>query len=144
MIKWKKYRQSQYTIDILKFKYDIGGTSCVFLIRTINYTVMFTLILTIIILRKINIIWNVPYYRCLYVSGIPYAFHLSGVGMGVILLALVAIVTDYSLVLMLRSAHISGSFSYQALMKSAFGRYGFIVLSLLQFIYPFIGKSENI
>ncbi|KAF0762295.1 putative sodium-coupled neutral amino acid transporter 11 isoform X1, partial [Aphis craccivora] len=67
------------------------------------------------------------------VIGIPYAFNLSGVGMGVILLALVAIVTDYSLVLMLRSAHISGSFSYQSLMKSAFGRYGFVVLSFLQF-----------
>lgn len=75
-----------------------------------------------------------------FVSGIPYAFYLSGVGMGVILLALVAIVTDYSLVLMLRSAHISGSFSYQSLMKYAFGRYGFVVLSFLQFIYPFIGK----
>lgn len=64
--------------------------------------------------------------------------------MGVILLALVAIVTDYSLVLMLRSAHISGSFSYQSLMKSAFGRYGFVVLSFLQFIYPFIGKYQAI
>lgn len=64
--------------------------------------------------------------------------------MGVILLALVAIVTDYSLVLMLRSAHISGSFSYQSLMKSAFGRYGFVVLSFLQFIYPFMGKYQNI
>jgi len=64
--------------------------------------------------------------------------------MGVILLALVAIVTDYSLVLMLRSAHISGSFSYQSLMKSAFGRYGFVVLSFLQFIYPFIGKYHII
>ncbi|XP_026816965.1 putative sodium-coupled neutral amino acid transporter 11 [Rhopalosiphum maidis] len=79
------------------------------------------------------------------VIGIPYAFNLAGVGMGVILLALVAIVTDYSLVLMLRSAHISGSFSYQSLMKSAFGRYGFVVLSFLQFIYPFIAMiSYNI
>lgn len=78
--------------------------------------------------------------RIFSVSGIPYAFNLAGVGMGVILLALVAIVTDYSLVLMLRSAHISGSFSYQSLMKSAFGKYGFVVLSFLQFIYPFIGK----
>lgn len=64
--------------------------------------------------------------------------------MGVILLALVAIVTDYSLVLMLRSAHISGSFSYQSLMKSAFGKYGFVVLSFLQFIYPFMGEYQNI
>ncbi|XP_025415205.1 putative sodium-coupled neutral amino acid transporter 11 [Sipha flava] len=79
------------------------------------------------------------------VIGIPYAFNLSGVGMGVILLALVAIITDYSLVLMLRSAHISGSFSYQSLMKSAFGRPGFVVLSFLQFIYPFIAMiSYNI
>lgn len=76
------------------------------------------------------------------VLGIPYAFNLSGVGLGVILLILVAIITDYSLVLMLRSAHLSGSFSYQSLMKSAFGKYGYVVLSFLQFIYPFIGKCN--
>ncbi|VVC24506.1 Amino acid transporter, transmembrane domain [Cinara cedri] len=79
------------------------------------------------------------------VIGIPYAFNLAGVGLGIILLALVAIVTDYSLVIMLKSAHICGSFSYQSLMKSAFGRYGFVVLSFLQFTYPFIAMvSYNI
>lgn len=92
----------------------------------------------------LNFVWynsvRLMYQSYYFVSGIPYAFNLAGIGMGVILLALVAIITDYSLVLMLRSAHISGSFSYQSLMKSAFGRPGFIVLSFLQFIYPFIGK----
>ncbi|XP_050546370.1 putative sodium-coupled neutral amino acid transporter 11 [Daktulosphaira vitifoliae] len=79
------------------------------------------------------------------VIGIPYAFNLSGVGLGVILLIIVAIITDYSLVLMLRSAHISGSFSYQSLMKCAFGKCGYIVLSFLQFTYPFIAMiSYNI
>ncbi|XP_050420953.1 putative sodium-coupled neutral amino acid transporter 11 [Adelges cooleyi] len=79
------------------------------------------------------------------VIGIPYAFNLAGVGLGVILLVTVALVTDYSLVLMLRSAHLSGSFSYQSLMKSAFGKSGFVVLSFLQFTYPFIAMiSYNI
>ncbi|XP_014257509.1 putative sodium-coupled neutral amino acid transporter 11 isoform X2 [Cimex lectularius] len=65
--------------------------------------------------------------------------------MGLFLLALVALVTDYSLVLMVRSAHISGSFSYQGLMEAAFGRPGFYLLTFLQFVYPFIAMvSYNV
>lgn len=72
--------------------------------------------------------------------GIPYAFKEAGFGLGIMMLAFVALVTDYSLVLMVRSAHISGVYSYQGLMEAAFGSAGFIILSFLQFIYPFIGN----
>lgn len=34
------------------------------------------------------------------VIGIPYAFHKAGFGFGLLLLAFVAIITDYSLILM--------------------------------------------
>uniref|UniRef100_A0A1B6DRT8 Putative sodium-coupled neutral amino acid transporter 11 n=1 Tax=Clastoptera arizonana TaxID=38151 RepID=A0A1B6DRT8_9HEMI len=79
------------------------------------------------------------------VIGIPYALLQAGFGMGFLLLVFVAWITDYSLLLMVRSAHISGSYSYQGLMEAAFGRGGFYLLTLLQFIYPFIAMvSYNI
>lgn len=72
--------------------------------------------------------------------GIPYALHESGFGLGLLLLILVAYVTDYSLILMVRSGHISGKFSYQGIMEAAYGKAGYILLGVLQFIYPFIGN----
>jgi len=70
----------------------------------------------------------------------PFALQQAGFGFGMVLLFLVAIVTDYSLVLMVRGGHLAGSFSYPGLMEAAFGNFGFLLLSLLQFTYPFIGK----
>jgi len=45
---------------------------------------------------------------------------------------------------MVRAGHLSGSFSYQGLTEAAFGKPGFVLLSLLQFIYPFIGKLTTL
>ncbi|CAH1115307.1 unnamed protein product [Psylliodes chrysocephalus] len=79
------------------------------------------------------------------VIGIPYAFHEAGFGFGIVLLIFVAFVTDYSLILMVRSGHISGKFSYQGIMEAAFGRPGYYLLGILQFTYPFIAMvSYNI
>lgn len=71
--------------------------------------------------------------------GIPYALHQAGFGLGIGLLILVAALTDYSLILMVRSGHICGEMSYQGLMRASFGRVGFYILTALQFVYPFIG-----
>ncbi|XP_017773414.1 PREDICTED: putative sodium-coupled neutral amino acid transporter 11 [Nicrophorus vespilloides] len=71
------------------------------------------------------------------VIGIPYAFHEAGFGLGILLLILVAYITDYSLILMVRCGNLSGRFTYQGIMEAAFGRPGYILLSFLQFIYPF-------
>lgn len=79
------------------------------------------------------------------VIGIAFALHQAGFVTGLFLLGFVALVTDYSLILMVRSAHISGSFSYQGLMEAAFGRTGFYLLTFLQFVYPFIAMvSYNV
>lgn len=79
------------------------------------------------------------------VIGIPYAFQQAGFGLGVILLLGMALITDYSLILMVRSGHLSGSFSYQGLMQAAFGKPGYVLLSILQFTYPFIAMvSYNV
>nr|CAI5847889.1 unnamed protein product [Callosobruchus analis] len=79
------------------------------------------------------------------VIGIPYALHEAGCGFGLFLLIFVAYVTDYSLILMVRNGHISGKFSYQGIMEAAFGKPGYILLGILQFVYPFIAMvSYNI
>ncbi|XP_020281190.1 putative sodium-coupled neutral amino acid transporter 11 isoform X2 [Pseudomyrmex gracilis] len=79
------------------------------------------------------------------VIGIPYALHQAGFGLGIALLILVATLTDYSLILMVRSGHICGEMSYQGLMRASFGRAGFYILTVLQFFYPFIAMvSYNV
>ncbi|XP_011175926.1 putative sodium-coupled neutral amino acid transporter 11 [Solenopsis invicta] len=79
------------------------------------------------------------------VIGIPYALHQAGFGLGIGLLILVAVLTDYSLILMVRSGHICGEMSYQGLMRASFGRAGFYILTTLQFVYPFIAMvSYNV
>lgn len=56
-----------------------------------------------------------------------------------------AVVTDYSLSLLVKSANLAGVTSYQDLVHVAFGRPGFYLLTLLQFIYPFIAMiSYNV
>jgi amino acid permease len=45
--------------------------------------------------------------------GIPYALAEAGFGLGLLLLLLVAGLTDYSLRLMVRAAQLSGTASYQ-------------------------------
>ncbi|XP_017463037.1 PREDICTED: putative sodium-coupled neutral amino acid transporter 11 isoform X2 [Rhagoletis zephyria] len=72
------------------------------------------------------------------VIGIPYALHRAGFGLGLLLLVLVAFITDYSLILMVRCGHICGRFSYPGIMEAAYGKYGYYLLSILQFMYPFL------
>ncbi|XP_012278789.1 putative sodium-coupled neutral amino acid transporter 11 [Orussus abietinus] len=79
------------------------------------------------------------------VIGIPYALHQAGFGLGLGLLVLVALLTDYSLILMVRSGHLCGEMSYQGLMRASFGRAGFYILTTLQFVYPFVAMvSYNV
>lgn len=79
------------------------------------------------------------------IVGIPYALHKAGFGFGLFLLIGLAIVTDYSLSLLVNAANLAGVTSYQDLVHVAFGRPGFFLLTLLQFIYPFIAMiSYNV
>uniref|UniRef100_A0AAG5DG05 Putative sodium-coupled neutral amino acid transporter 11 n=1 Tax=Anopheles atroparvus TaxID=41427 RepID=A0AAG5DG05_ANOAO len=70
------------------------------------------------------------------VIGIPYALHRAGFGLGLFLLVIVATITDYSLILMVRCGHLCGRFSYPGVMEAAYGKGGYYLLSLLQFMYP--------
>lgn len=79
------------------------------------------------------------------IVGIPYALHKAGFGFGLFLLIALAIVTDYSLSLLVKAATIAGVSTYQDLVHVAFGRPGFYLLTLLQFVYPFIAMiSYNV
>uniref|UniRef100_A0A3P8TPG2 Putative sodium-coupled neutral amino acid transporter 11 n=1 Tax=Amphiprion percula TaxID=161767 RepID=A0A3P8TPG2_AMPPE len=54
-------------------------------------------------------------------------------------------ITDYSIILLIKGGHLSGTSSYQSLVQSTFGFPGFLILSGLQFLYPFIAMiSYNI
>ncbi|XP_066301395.1 putative sodium-coupled neutral amino acid transporter 11 isoform X4 [Branchiostoma lanceolatum] len=79
------------------------------------------------------------------IIGMPYALKQAGFPMGVLLILIVALITDYSVILLIRGGNLSGTKNYQDLVRAAFGFPGFIFLSIVQFVYPFIAMiSYNI
>uniref|UniRef100_A0A8C6RT11 Putative sodium-coupled neutral amino acid transporter 11 n=1 Tax=Nannospalax galili TaxID=1026970 RepID=A0A8C6RT11_NANGA len=48
--------------------------------------------------------------------------------------------TDFSLVLLIKGGALSGTDTYQSLVNKTFGFPGYLLISVLQFLYPFIGK----
>lgn len=50
--------------------------------------------------------------------------------------------TDFSLVLLIKGGALSGTDTYQSLVNKTFGFPGYLLLSVLQFLYPFIGKMN--
>lgn len=50
---------------------------------------------------------------------------------------------DYSIILLIKGGNLTGTSSYQSLVQSTFGFPGFLILSVLQFLYPFIGEFFN-
>ncbi|XP_035030770.1 putative sodium-coupled neutral amino acid transporter 11 [Hippoglossus stenolepis] len=79
------------------------------------------------------------------IIGLPYALNQAGLPFGLLLLVIVALITDYSIILLIRAGNLSGTNSYQSLVQSTFGFPGFLILSALQFLYPFIAMvSYNI
>jgi len=52
-------------------------------------------------------------------------------------------VVDYSMVLLVEGGKLANTNTYQGLVNTAFGRTGFLVLTAMQFLYPFIGKYNN-
>lgn len=74
--------------------------------------------------------------------GMAYSFRQSGYGIGVLLLIVVCVVTDYSLILLMTAAETLGVVTFQDLMMETFGKPGFIIQSIFQFLYPFISKDS--
>ncbi|BFZ00986.1 hypothetical protein BsWGS_04025 [Bradybaena similaris] len=79
------------------------------------------------------------------IIGMPFALKQAGFGLGLILIVLVAFVTDYSILLLVEGGHLSNTDTYQDMVLVAFGRPGFYLLTVLQFLYPFIAMvSYNV
>ncbi|XP_051566528.1 putative sodium-coupled neutral amino acid transporter 11 isoform X1 [Myxocyprinus asiaticus] len=79
------------------------------------------------------------------IIGLPYSMSQAGLPLGLFLLTLVAFITDYSIILLVRGGNLSDTNSYQSLVQSTFGLIGYLILSALQFMYPFIAMiSYNI
>ncbi|XP_032385291.1 putative sodium-coupled neutral amino acid transporter 11 [Etheostoma spectabile] len=79
------------------------------------------------------------------IIGLPYALNQAGLPFGLLLLVFVAFITDYSIILLIKTGNLSGTNSYQSLVQSTFGFPGFLIVSGLQFLYPFIAMiSYNI
>ncbi|XP_070098072.1 putative sodium-coupled neutral amino acid transporter 11 isoform X2 [Equus caballus] len=79
------------------------------------------------------------------IIGLPYSMKQAGFPLGILLLFWVSYVTDFSLVLLVKGGTLSGTDTYQSLVNKTFGFPGYLVLSVLQFLYPFIAMiSYNI
>ncbi|XP_072468281.1 putative sodium-coupled neutral amino acid transporter 11 isoform X2 [Notamacropus eugenii] len=79
------------------------------------------------------------------IIGLPYSMQQAGLPLGILLLLWVSYVTDFSLVLLIKGGALSGTDSYQSLVHKTFGFSGYLLLSSLQFLYPFIAMiSYNI
>nr|XP_041573529.1 putative sodium-coupled neutral amino acid transporter 11 [Taeniopygia guttata]XP_041573530.1 putative sodium-coupled neutral amino acid transporter 11 [Taeniopygia guttata] len=61
------------------------------------------------------------------------------------ILFVVALITDYSTILLIKGGNLSSAKTYQQLVKKTYGLVGYLILSILQFLYPFIAMiSYNI
>ncbi|KAL4636204.1 putative sodium-coupled neutral amino acid transporter 11 [Arapaima gigas] len=79
------------------------------------------------------------------IIGLPYSMNQAGLPLGMILLLITAFITDYTIILMIKGGNLSGAWSYQSLVQNTFGFTGYLILSALQFLYPFIAMiSYNI
>ncbi|XP_073925647.1 putative sodium-coupled neutral amino acid transporter 11 [Castor canadensis] len=79
------------------------------------------------------------------IIGLPYSMKQAGFPLGILLLFWVSYITDFSLILLIKGGALSGTDTYQSLVNKTFGFPGYLLLSVLQFLYPFIAMiSYNI
>ncbi|XP_073161763.1 putative sodium-coupled neutral amino acid transporter 11 isoform X3 [Lepidochelys kempii] len=79
------------------------------------------------------------------IIGLPYSMKQAGFPLGILLLVGVAYITDYSIILLIKGGNLSSTNSYQELVNKSYGFIGYLILSTLQFLYPFIAMiSYNI
>lgn len=71
------------------------------------------------------------------IVGIPYAMKQTGLGSGLIMVVVCAILTEKSLRLLIDTAKHVGVSTYELLLESCFGRVGFIFISLNMLIMSY-------
>ncbi|KAK2525993.1 Slc38a11 [Columba guinea] len=78
------------------------------------------------------------------IIGLPYSMKEAGFPLGVLLLFVVAYITDYSIILLIKGGNLSSTNTYQELVRKTYGLVGYLILSTLQFLYPFIVEPDNV
>jgi sodium-coupled neutral amino acid transporter 11 len=70
------------------------------------------------------------------IISLPVAIKQSGFLCGIVLLVLMALITDYSIYILVCAGVRTGKVNFQEMTKEAFGRIGSIIVSTIQFIAP--------
>ena len=70
-------------------------------------------------------------------QGMAFAMRQCGFILGLISFLVVAGMMDLSLRLLIKAGENSGATSYQDLMSKSLGKTGFVLVSVMQFAYPF-------
>ncbi len=71
------------------------------------------------------------------IIGIPYALLESGLVLGLILLTSLTMLIDWTVILLIRNAKLSGQTTYPSLTYHCFGYHGYIIISFFQFIFAY-------
>jgi len=71
------------------------------------------------------------------IIGLPFAVKEAGIGLGIILLLLCGILTDFSVRMLVDTARNSGCKDYEEVCEKAFGRLGYYSVSAMMFIFAF-------
>lgn len=71
------------------------------------------------------------------IIGLPYAFHHTGFGFGIILLTLVGYITYFSVNILVASGNKVRAYSYESVMQHAFGQKGVLLIIIAQFLVAF-------
>ena len=72
-------------------------------------------------------------------SGLPYAMSRAGFFMGIFLLVILSVITDWTIRLIVLNAKLSGTKSYIGIMNRCFGSSGRAAVSFFQFSFAFGG-----
>ena len=72
------------------------------------------------------------------IIGMPYVFMRSGLGLGMVLFIFVSYISSHTLKLMISNLELSGTSTYQGVMKACFGTPGFIIITCVQFLFPYL------
>lgn len=73
------------------------------------------------------------------IMGLPYAMSRGGFGMTILLLALLTGIVGWSVIILIKCGKITGTDSYQAMVKHTFGLPGYYLISFFQFSLGFGG-----
>ena len=77
------------------------------------------------------------------IIGVPAAIREAGFSVGVVLLVLIGVMSEYTLIILVSTANSVGCSSYQEVMRKAFGKIGYLLAAFEQFVVAFSGEWCN-